>query len=174
MGAQLERMRYGVHSTPDPHRARAEAEDHMMKQAAMLRCIEDFKSRNEFHVPARGPAAGGGGYKILEKLQKHSRIGQGALAYGILQAYHERVTCSNTQSTIRGLVEVYQFIARIAPDGVPRPPKTDVDLVQAFRTDVAKRACSMAAEAYADSLLALRQFVEIYNKKDHRRCAWSA
>lgn len=164
MGAQLERMRYGVHSTPDPYRARAEAEDHMMQQANLLRCIDEFTARNEFSVPARGPGSGNCGYKILEKFQKTTRRGQGAIAISILRAYQERCT----QSQERGLVEVYNYLASIAPDAVPKPPKGDQDLLQAFRTETAKRARALAAEAYADSLLALQNHVRIWNRKSRR------
>lgn len=170
MGAQLERMRYGVHSTPDPHRARAEAEDHMLKQANLLRCIEAFETRQEFYVPVRGRGASSScGYKVLEKIQKSTKKGQGAIAMGILRAYHERVTCVRGQSGERGLVEVYNFLASIAPDAVPKPPKSaEGDLLQAFRTDAAKRAREVACEGYADALLALRQHVEIWNKAKER------
>lgn len=172
MGAQLERMRYGVHSTPDPHRARAEAEDHMLKQANLLRCIEAFETRQEFFsgVSVRGRgASSAGGYKILEKIQKATKKGQGAIAMGILRAYHERVTCTRGQSQERGLVEVYNFLASIAPDAVPKPTKSaEADLLQAFRSGTLKRAHELACEGYADALLALRQHVEIWNRAKER------
>lgn len=164
MGVQLDRMRYGVHSTPDPHKARAEVEDHMLRQANLLRCIDEFAARHEFSVPARGPAAAGGGYKILEKIQKATKKGQGAIAIAILRAYQER----STQSQERGLVEVYNYLASIAPSVVPKPPKGDHDLLQAFRAETAKRARAMAAEAVADALLALQNHVRIWNRKSRR------
>jgi hypothetical protein len=164
MGAQLERMRFGVHSTPDPHRARAEAEDHMLQQAVLLRCIDEFIARYEFSVPARGPGSSAVGYKIIEKIQKATKLGQGVIAISVLRAYQERCT----QSPERGLVEVYNYLASVAPECVPKPPKGDMDLLQAFRSESAKRARAMAAEAYADALLALQNHVRIFNKKGRR------
>lgn len=159
MGAQLDRLRYGVHTAPDPFRARDDVEAHLLHQAVLIRCVDDFARRDEFASPAR---RAGGGYKILEKIQKACRKGQGEIALSILRAYHER----STQSQERGLLEIYNYLTSIAPSAIPTPPKNEPDLLQAFRTNAAKRARATACEAYADSLLALQNHVRVFNKKE--------
>lgn len=164
MGAQLDRLRYGTQIEPDPHRQKEEIENRMLQQASIIRCFDAFREKERFSFP--GQTFGCTSlYKTLEKIQKVSRRGQGALAEGILRAYHERVTCYRGSSQERGLVEVYNYISTIAPTAVPKPPKAEKDLLQAFRENTAKRAKSVAAEAYADSLLALNQHVRVWNKK---------
>lgn len=161
MGAQLDRMRDGIQSAPDPFRARDDVENHMLQQAELIRCIDDFTSRQEFSVTTRQRAAAAG-YKVLEKFQKSTGRRQGEIGIGILRAYHEW----STQSTERGLLSVYQYLAIIAPSLVPPPPKNlDTNLLQAFRIGTAKRARNVACEAYADSLLALQNHVRVFNKK---------
>lgn len=162
MGAQLDRLRFGLHSTPDPFRARDEVEANLLHQAVLLRCIDDFSNRHEFTVTARGNKATGSGYKILDKIQRSTRRGQGEIAICILRAYHEWAT----QSQERGLLEIYNYLSSIAPEAVPTPPKNEPDLLQAFRTNAAKRARALACEAYADSLLALQNHVRIWNKQE--------
>jgi hypothetical protein len=168
-GAQLDRMRFGIQVTPDPFRAREEAENKLLQSAALLRCIDQFEARYEFSVTTRQRATSAAGYKVLDRIQKATKRGQGEIALGILRAYHERVTCSIGQSQERGLLAVYTYVAGIAPDAVPAPPKDTDDLLMAFRTGSAKRARNMAAEAYADALLALQNHVRVYNKKKGAR-----
>lgn len=151
-GAQLDRLRFGIHTPPDPFRARADAEDAMLATAALLRCLDDFKGRADF-----GPE-----YKALQKVQLKSspKLDQGYIALGALRAYHEW----SSQSQERGLVEVYHFVEKCAPGYAPPPPKDEPDVLQAFRTNKAKRARSKAAEVYADALLALQQHVRKWNR----------
>jgi hypothetical protein len=150
-GAQLDRLRFGTHSAPDPFRARDDAENHMLEQASLLRCIADFEQRQEF----------GSRYGTLERIQRGARLPQGYIAIGILRAYHEW----SSQSEERGLVEVYRYIATHASAIAPGVPKGETDLHQAFRTGKAKRARNLAAEAYADALLALQAHVSAANRK---------
>lgn len=157
LGAQLDRLRYGTHSAPDPFRARDDAENHMIQQAGLLRCISEFTSRQEF----------GTKYGTIEKLQKGSGLPQGYLAIGVLRAYHEWCTCQQS-SQERGLIAVYQYIHGVARNAVPEPPASELDLLQAFRTGKAKRARGMSAEAYADALLALQAHVQVWNRR-HRK-----
>lgn len=153
LGAQLERLRFGTHSAPDPFRARDDAENHMLQQAALIRCIDDYASRQVLPVAARA----------IEKVQKEIHRDQGAIAVGVLRAYHEWAT----QSQQRGLVQVYRYIASIAPKLAPKPPESDgVELVQLFREGKAKRCANLAAECYADSLLGLIQHLQAWNKRN--------
>ena len=149
-GAQLEKIKYGIESKPDPWRARDETEQHLIEQAGIIRCLDAFQAKREFSMSV----------KVLEKIQIATHYDQGALAVGIMRAYHER----STQSQERGLLAVYQFLATIAPAVVPLPPKGTEDLLQSFREGSAKRARSISAEAYADSLLALQNHVRHWNK----------
>lgn len=165
MGAQLDRMRFGIQTAPDPFRARDDAENNLLRQAGLLRCVDDFAARHEFSVSTRQRVASAAGYKVLDRLQKATKRGQGEIALGVLRAYHERVTCSIGQSQERGLLEVYRYIASLAPDDVPAPPKDTEDLLMAFRTGKAKRARNMACEAYADALLALQNHCRVWNKR---------
>lgn len=162
MGAQLERLKYGIQIAPDPFRQREDVESHLLKQAGLIRCVDDFADRQEFNPPRKVDSAG---YKIILKIQKETRPqrAQGAIALGILRAYHERCTGVNNQE--RGLLEVYNFILSIAPRVVPSPPKNTDDLLMAFRTGTAKRARATAAEGYADALLALQNHCRVWNKK---------
>ena len=41
-----------------------------------------------------------------------------------------------------------------------------MDLLQAFRSESAKRARAVACEAYADALLALQNHVRIWNRRN--------
>jgi hypothetical protein len=160
-GAQLDRLKYGLQPTPDPFRARDEAENHLLEQATLLRCVSDFSSKEEFVVLPRQRKAAAAGYKLLERIHIASKYPQGGIALGILRAYHER----STQSQERGLVEVYNFLFAIAPTVCPPLPKQETDLLQAFRSGNAKRARTLACEAYADALLALQQFVRVWNAR---------
>lgn len=168
LGAQLDRMRFGIQTTPDPFRARDEVENNLLQQAQLLRCIDEFSARHEFSMTTRQRATSAAGYKVLDRLQKATKRGQGEIALNILRAYHERVTCSIGQSQERGLLEVYNYISSIAPEAVPAPPKDTEDLLMAFRTGGAKRARNMACEAYADALLALQNHCRVFNKKERR------
>lgn len=151
MGAQLDRLRNGVSVPPDPFRAREDTENALLRTASILRCLDSFASRDVFV-----------NHRALEKIQKNCKLSQGYIALSILRAYQEW----SSQSQERGLVEVYRVIVRLAPKSVAAPPKdTDEDLLQMFRTNKAKRARSFAAEAYADSLLAMQDFVRTWNKK---------
>lgn len=158
-GAQLDRLKYGVHVAPDPFRAREEAENHLLQQAALLRCIDDFAKRDVFHSQTRQRTGIVGSFKMLSKFQQVANRGQGEIALGILRAYQEWCT----QSQERGLAAVYNFLVGIAPSVAPPLPKGD--LLQAFREGTAKRARAAACEAYADSLLALQYHVRVWNKR---------
>ncbi len=155
LGAQLERLRLGTYSTPDPFRAKTEAEDQMMEMATLLRCISDFEARKV--LDSR--------YGVLEKLQRESNLPQGYLALGILRAYQEWAPCIQS-SQERGLVAVYQYIAPYLRNKVEI--ESD-DLLQAFRTGKAKRARDRAAEAYADAMLCLSEHVVSWNRKNRVR-----
>jgi hypothetical protein len=150
LGAQLERMRDGTTSGQDPFRARDEVEAGMMRLANVIRCVDEFECRPE--LSPRGQA--------IEKINKHVQIEEGRIALGVLRAYHERPS-----SPERGLVEIYKFLARIAPRAVPSIPKECEDLLQAFRDGDAKRCRFVAAETYADALLGLQSHVRIYDRR---------
>lgn len=161
MGAQLERIQYGISLTPDPFRQRDDVEDHLLHQAVLIRCIDEFSRRETFSVTTRQRKAADAGYKALTKIHESATdYPQGSLAIGILRAYHER----STQSQERGLVAVYQYLSSIAPEVIPAPTKND--LLESFRTGTAKRARNFACEAYADSLLALQNHVRVFNRKE--------
>jgi hypothetical protein len=158
-GSQLDRMRYGISTKPDPFRARDDAESQMLEQAGLLRCIDAFAYREEFR------SSNTTNFKKLEKVQRASRPRhcQGTIALNVLRAYQEW----STQSQERALVAVYQYLATIAPEACPPPPKNEPDLVHAFRTDKAKRCRTIAAEIYADALLALGQHLTQWNRTKH-------
>jgi hypothetical protein len=158
-GAQLDRMRFGLQATPDPFRARDDAEAAMLETAHLLRCIDEFTQKAEFRQ-AGVPSA----YKKLEKMQKASNLGQGFIAISVLRSYQEWATTSQE----RALVEVYRYLAKVAPDAVPNPPMTEPDLTQAFRLGKARRCRDLAAEVYADSLLALGAFLNSFNRRKKR------
>lgn len=153
IGAQLERLQFGLSTTPDPFRARDELEAELLNKAQLLRCIDKFALRQDFHA----------NYKALEKLQRFTpgHPPQGYLALAILRAYQEWASTSKE----RALVAVYQYLSQTAPNFTPPPPKNEPDLVQAFRENKAKRARSISAEVYADSLLALGSHLVVWNKR---------
>lgn len=160
MGAQLDRMRFGLATTPDPFRARDDAENQLLEQAALLRCIDDFALRQDFRS-----------YKVasiskLEKIQKatNPRLPQGYIALNVLRSYQEW----STNSQERALVAIYRYLSTITPDAIPTPPKGEEDLVQAFRLGKAKRARDLCAEIYADALLALGGHVTTWNRRKQR------
>ncbi len=134
----------------------------MIWQATILRCLGAFTERPEFSNTIRRRITKEPGYSALEKLQKASGHNQGYIATGILRAYHARSTVSQE----RGLVEVYAFITKIAP--ALASPLPD-DVVMSFRTGTAKKARSLAADAYGDSLLALQSFTRNWNRIESRK-----
>ncbi len=163
MGAQLERLKYGLQNEPDPFRSKNDAEEQMLNQACLLRCVSDFERRSEFGVPPKTPQAASAGFKMLKKFQDATlpTRNQGQIALGILRAFQERSHGSDEC----GLVAVYKYLAVIAPKAVPSIPQGNEDLLQHFRQGTAKRARAVACEAYADSLLSLSYHVRIWNKK---------
>lgn len=157
MGAQLERLQFGLYTTSDPFRARDDAESRILEQAEILRTMDSFAAVTEFR-PATSKAQG---YKTLERIQRCATNRpypcQGAIALHVLKAYQRRAT----QSQERGLVEVYGVLRHIAPSATPTFDG-DHDAVQAtqvFREGKASRARQLAAAAYADALLALGYFL---------------
>jgi len=152
LGAQLERLRDGTTGTQDPFRARDEVETSMMRMATIIRCVDEFGQRPE--LSPKGQA--------IEKVNRFAQLPEGAVALGVLRAYHERPS-----SPERGLVEIYRFLARIAPRGVPSIPKECDDLLQAFRDGIAKRCRFVAAETYADALLGLQYHVRLFDKRNN-------
>ncbi len=150
LGAQLERLRDGTTGTQDPFRARDEVESSMLRLATIIRCVDEFGDRMELSPKGQQ----------IEKINRFAQLPEGAVALGILRAYHERPS-----SPERGLVEIYRFLARIAPRGVPTIPKECDDLLQAFRDGHAKRCRFAAAEAYADALLGLQYHVRLFDKR---------
>lgn len=166
MGAQLDRLRYGIQLQPDPFRQRAEVEDHLLNQAVLLRCIDTFAGRQEFSVSTRQRKAADSGYKALSKIHEKTKgRPQGQIALEILRAYHER---AKKGAEDPGLAAIYYFVARVAPDVAPELPtiKDGADLATIFKSGNAKRARSFACEAYADALLALTEHVRVFNKKE--------
>lgn len=159
MGSQLDRLRTGTFGRPDPFRSRDEAENQIMEQAQLLRCMSDFADRLEFRTATST-------FRALEKIQKRTnpKLNQGYIALAVLRAYQEW----GTQSEARALVAVYAYIRSIAPDSVAPPPKNETDIIQAFRTGKAKRAREFSAEVYADALLALGTFLQTWNKRKQR------
>ncbi len=151
LGAQLERLRDGTTGMQDPFRARDEVETGLIKTATLIRCIDEFTERKELSPK---------GQKI-EQVNKHVRCNEGALAMGVLRAYHEW----SSSSQERGLVEIYRFLAKVAPSFVPPLPVNSHDLLQDFREGKAKRCRFLAAECYADALIAVQTHVRIFNAK---------
>lgn len=163
MGAQLDRLRTGVHLTPDAFRQKSDVEDHLLAQAVLIRCIDQFSKRESFSTSTRQRKAADAGFKVLTQISESAKSrSQGSIAVGILRAYQER----STASPARGLVAVYEFISSITPSLVPPLPKDIKDVVVAFDKGTAKRARSFACEAYADALLALEGHVRVFNKKE--------
>lgn len=157
MGAQLDRLRYGTASAPDPFRAQSEAEDRMIEAATLLRCLSDFSSKQELRSSSAAT------YRALEKVQRatNAKLPQGLIATEVLRAYQEW----STKSQERGLTAIYQYLSRIAPSIVPAAPQSQVDdLVSLFRNGKAKRARDFSAEIYADALLSLGGFLQTFNR----------
>lgn len=164
-GAQLDRLKYGVQLQADPHRQRAEVEDHLLQQAVLLRCIDTFAGRQEFSVSTRQRKAADSGYKAISKIQESAKLyPQGQIALQILRAYHER---ARKGAEDPGLVAIYYYVSKIAPEMAPPLPalKSGEDLATAFKAGHAKRVRSFVCEAYADALLALTEHVRVFNKK---------
>lgn len=159
-GAQLERLQFQLApSTPDPFRARDDAEDHILEQAELIRFVDTFRTVKEF----RPTTAKGDAYRTLVKLQRgdSSHRNQGEIAVDVLKAFQRW----GTRSAERGLLAVYVTLRAICPKACA-PIDTDVDrALQQFREGKVPRARTLAAEAYADSLLALSAQVSIWNKK---------
>jgi len=140
----------------------------MMRQARILRCIQEFQSTAEFkdrYVDGAAVLRKEARFKTLSKLRKSTAYPEGLIAVGILRAYQEW----GTQSVERGLLEVYNYLKNIAPEKVPHTSKTHADLLQAFREGAEKRARNAACEAYADALLALRDHVIEFNREEAKR-----
>lgn len=152
LGAQLERLRDGTTGIQDPFSARDNIETNMIRMANLIRCLDEFEAR-----PVLNPR----GDKTKD-LNKFARRDEGAIALGVLRAYHEW----SSSSPERGLVEIYRFLAKIAPNGVPAPPKDSLDLLQDFRESKAKRCRYLAAEMYADALLAMQFHIRTWNEKN--------
>lgn len=157
MGSQLERLATGITAAPDAFRARDEAENSIMRHAGLLCAISEFTARREFRER----------FDTLKKLQRatHPQLDQGYIAINTLRAYQEWCSGSGKE---RALVQVYRYLASIAPEVVPAPPKGTDDLLQAFRNNSAKRAQAIASEAYADAYLALESHLRVLNKKASR------
>lgn len=155
MGAQLDRLRYGTAAAPDPFRAQSEAEDRMIADATLLRCISEFSAKQELRATTQ----------TLEKVQKasYARMPQGAIAIEVLRSYQEW----STKSQERGLAAIYQYLQRVAPSITPALPlnPAEDDLVTMFRKGKAKRARDFSAEAYADALLGLGKFLSTFNRR---------
>ncbi len=122
----------------------------MLRMATIIRCVDEFELRAE--LTPRGQA--------IEKLNRYAQLPEGRIAVGVLRAYHERQS-----SPERGLVEVYRYLAKIAPSAVPTVPREYTDLLQAFRDNNAKRCRFIAAEVYADALLGLQYHVRVFDKR---------
>ncbi len=152
LGAQLERLRDGTTGCQDPFRSRDEVETNMLRMATIIRCIDEFEVRQELSPKGQD----------IEKLNRYAQLPEGRIAIGILRAFHERPS-----SPERGLVEIYRFIAKIAPRGVPSIPKDCTDLLQAFRDGEAKRCRFIACSVYADALLALQHHVRVFDKQQN-------
>lgn len=162
-GAQLDRMKFGLSSSPDPFRARDEAEARIMEQAELLRTIEDFKAVPEF----RPTTSRGSGYASLEKVQRAvpGRPCQGSIALAVIKAYQTW----GVRSPERALVAVYALIRQVAPRLAP-PLDGDVDdMVQSFREGKAGRARTLAVNVYADAILALGIWLSKRNKAKAKR-----
>lgn len=162
MGAQLERLRFGLTTTPDPFRSREDAEAHILEQAEILRTVDAFKAVQEFK-PSTPKAAG---YRTLDKIQRGTlpRLCQGTIALNALKVYQQ--WSPTPQNEARALVAVYGYVRSIAPRLTPPLSDHNVELAtQAFREGKAKRAKALAADTLADSLLALGSFLQKRNKK---------
>lgn len=146
-GAQLDRLKYGIHGHADPVKARKDAEDHILEQAELIGVIDRFAKIDQFR-----PA-----YKLLEKIQRHARRPQGQIALGVMGAYQKWVTNAGNE---RGFLAVYAYLAKIAPSiSPPVAPEFDKAL-QSFRDGSARQARDYAAGAYADSILALSAYLK--------------
>jgi len=157
LGAQLDRLRLGTHSAPDPFRARDDVENHLIQQAALIRCIDQFTARQVLPIPR--PA-------IIEKIQKETHTDQGRIAVSVLRAYHER----STRSQERGMVEVYRLLARMAPETTPPSPTEDsadlakqlVDLLEDPQRRSSLRAAAAAAVRRYDWSVVAGEIVRVY------------
>ncbi len=151
LGAQLERMRDGTTGLSDPFRARDEIESGLIRTANLIRCVDQFAERQELSPKGQE----------IERVNRDACWSEGALALGVLRSYHEW----SSQSQERGLVEIYRFLAKVAPRGVKHPPAGSGDLLQVFREGKANRCRFMAAECYADALIAVQHHVRVFNDK---------
>lgn len=158
MGAQLDRLRFGLVTTPDPFQAREDAEARLLEHAELLRCIDQFKAVLEFR-PVTSKAAG---YKTLERIQRGTspRLSQGAIALNILRVYQHW----GSSRPHRALLAVFGYVRSIAPRMCPTLDLDLYEALQAFADGRAKRSHDLAASAYADALLALGSFLTKRNR----------
>lgn len=167
LGAQLERIQFGLFTTPDPFRARDDAELRILEQAELLRAVDQFTEVPQFTPPtARGLQ-----FANLNRIQRGTspQLCQGAIALNILRAYQQWSPTPNNQE--RALVAVYGYIRSINPKICPSF-ENDTNAVlaaQSFREDKAKRAKQLAAGAYADALVALGTFLTKRRRNAHPR-----
>lgn len=153
MGAQLERLKFGLISTPDPFQAREDAEARILENAELLRAVDEFRAVPEFYPTSSRSTK----YKTLEKIQKGTtpRRTQGEIALNVLRSYQKW----GTKSPEQALVTVYSYVRSIAPRVVPTLDTDTVKATQMFREGKARRSRDLAISAYADSLLALGSFL---------------
>lgn len=164
LGAQLERLRFQMApSTPDPFRARDDAESRILEQAELIRFLDTFRGVHEF----RPTTVKGDGYRTLVKIQRGdpSHRNQGEIALEVLKAFQRW----GIRSQERGLLAVYVSIRTIAPKICPDVPLDVDDALQMFRGGKAPRARTLAASAVADALLALNAQVQSWNKRGRIR-----
>lgn len=158
-GAQLERLQYGVSSTPDPFRARSDAEDTILEQAELIRCLDAFAAIREF----RPATARSDGFKTIEKIQRgtHPVMNQGMIALGVIKAYEKW----GRSKDMRALVAVFDYVRSIAPTKCPSLTRDVHEAVQLFREGRAARSQELAASAYADALLALSGHCRLWSRR---------
>lgn len=169
LGAQIERMQERAElgpmppdyngikpkpSTPDAVKAQADAENRMLRDAGVIRCLDAFACVERFK-----------GAENLKRVQRAVKAPQGAIATQCLRVYEPWRLLSQE----RALAAVYAWASVLLPDMFP-PVKHD-DLAQGFREGKSTKARTKAADLYADCYLALAEHVVLWNRKQIKRVA---
>lgn len=151
-GAQLERARDGTTGGGDWAMARGAAEERLLAQAAVIRCVDALKMMTCLNRT---------GEACVDVRRFAVRVGlpEGAAVIAVLRAYQPWATSSGE----RGLVAVYEWMRALNGNLPALDIGKETSAAQAFRTGRCKRARLLAAGILADAEVAVHAWVEAWN-----------
>lgn len=154
-GAVLERRQDDVIPTGDAQRVKDAIELSMLRDIAVIRCIDGLKEAKDFKNT--------GAIRTLSR-NCGFRYTEGALAVGVLTKYHHW----EGYSPERALVEVYNWVRSLAPDKYKPILHDESSAHMAFAAGKAKKPRQIAADLYADALVIAADWVEKWNEDGSR------